>query len=94
MGQAPRVSSLFLRVVIAKPRNTFTRRGLVSAVMPVDTDMTSGRGKSTISPEVMADAVLEGSAERRQTVGAGLSRRIMILNRLLPDLVRWILARN
>tara|TARA_R110002020_G_scaffold276136_8_gene491505 strand:+ start:4123 stop:4311 length:189 start_codon:yes stop_codon:yes gene_type:complete len=62
--------------------------------MPVDTDMTSGQGKSTISPEVMADAVLEGSAERRQTVAAGLSRRIMILNRLLQDLVRWIPARN
>ena len=68
---------------------------VVEAVPPlVDTDMTSGRGKGKISPEAMADAILMGIAKQRQTVAPGLSRRVLILNRLLPELVRRILARS
>lgn len=68
---------------------------VVETVPPlVDTDMTSGRGKGKISPEAMADAILKGIAKQHQTVAPGLSRRVLILNRLLPELVRRILARN
>ncbi|MEM5493537.1 SDR family NAD(P)-dependent oxidoreductase [Hoeflea sp. AS16] len=68
---------------------------VVEAVPPlVDTGMTSGRGKGKISPEAMADAILEGVANQRQTVAPGLSRRVLVLNRLLPELVRRILARS
>lgn len=68
---------------------------VVEVVPPlVDTDMTSGRGKGKMSPEAMADAIVEGIADQRQTVAAGLSRRVLVLNRLLPELVRGILARS
>jgi len=68
---------------------------VVEAVPPlVDTEMTSGRRKGKISPEAMADAILEGVANQSETVAPGFSRRVLILNRLLPELVRKILARS
>ena len=68
---------------------------VVEAVPPlVDTGMTSGRGTAKISPEAMADAILQGVAKQRQTVAPDLSRRVLILNRLLPELVRRILTRS
>lgn len=68
---------------------------VVEAVPPlVDTGMTAGRGKGKISPEAMADAILEGIANQSETVAPGLSRRVLILNRLLPELVHRIMARS
>lgn len=68
---------------------------LVEAVPPlVDTDMTAGRGSGKISPEAMAEAIFMSVKNRKKTAAPGLSRRVLIINRVLPELVRKILARN
>jgi len=68
---------------------------LVEAVPPlVDTGMTAGRGSGKISPETMAEAIFKGVRDQKRIVAPGLSRRVLLLNRLLPELVGRILARS
>ncbi|AKI02837.1 short-chain dehydrogenase of unknown substrate specificity [Hoeflea sp. IMCC20628] len=68
---------------------------LVEAVPPlVDTEMTAGRGSGKMSPQAIAHAIFESVRHRKRLVAPGLSRRVLILNRLLPELVRRILARS
>ena len=68
---------------------------VMEAVPPlVDTAMTAGRGAGKIAPEAMAAAIFEGVAEGRHLVAPGIARRVLILNRFLPGLVRRILSRS
>lgn len=68
---------------------------VTEAVPPlVATDMTAGRGRGKITAEAMAQAIFDGVARRRPLVAPGLSRRVLILNRLLPGLVARILSRG
>lgn len=68
---------------------------VMEAVPPlVDTAMTEGRGRGKISPEAMAEAIFEGVAEGRALVAPGIARRVLVLNRVLPELVRRILSRS
>ena len=68
---------------------------LVEAVPPlVDTGMTAGRGSGKISPETMADAIFESVRNSKKTAAPGLSRRVLLMNRVLPELVSRIMARS
>lgn len=68
---------------------------LVEAVPPlVDTGMTVGRGSGKISPEAMADAIFVSVRDQKQLAAPGLSRRVLLLNRVWPELVGKILARS
>ena len=68
---------------------------VVEAVPPLmDTAMTAGRGSGKITPETMATAIFDSIRDQRNTAAPGLSRRVLMLNRVLPELVRTILARN
>jgi uncharacterized oxidoreductase len=67
---------------------------VIEAVPPlVDTAMTAGRDTGKISPEAMADAIFVGMMQGRSLVATGIARRVLLLNRLLPGLVRRILSR-
>lgn len=69
---------------------------VIEAVPPlVETDMTRGRGAGKLSAEDMARAIFDGIGEGRGNVIApGLSRRVLWLNRLVPELVAAILAKS
>ncbi|WP_323783438.1 SDR family NAD(P)-dependent oxidoreductase [Thalassovita sp.] len=68
---------------------------VVEAVPPlVDTDMTLGRGSGKLSAEAMAQAIYDGIAAQRRIIAPGLSRPVLLLNRLLPELVAKILAKS
>jgi hypothetical protein len=41
----------------------------------------------------MADAIFAGMMQGRRLVAPGIARRVLLLNRLLPGLVRRILSR-
>ncbi|MGR3323076.1 MAG: SDR family NAD(P)-dependent oxidoreductase [Pseudooceanicola sp.] len=78
-------------------RHQFRPLGLhVAEVFPplVATGMTKGRAAATMSPETMAAAIRDGIAARREVIAPGLSRRVLILNRLAPGLVARIMART
>ena len=67
----------------------------MEAVPPlVDTDMTAGRGARKMHPDKMAGAIYEGYCERKNVVAPGMSNRVLILNRVLPELVSAVLARS
>jgi len=68
---------------------------LLEAVPPlVDTGMTAGRGSRKISPDTMAEAIFQGVRKKKKIAAPGLSRRVLLLNRLLPELVGRILAKS
>lgn len=68
---------------------------VVEAVPPlVDTDMTRGRGSGKLSAEAMAGAIFDGIAAGRHTIAPGISRRVLWLNRIAPELVAGILAKS
>jgi short-subunit dehydrogenase involved in D-alanine esterification of teichoic acids len=68
---------------------------VLEAVPPlVDTSMTADRGSGKISAEAMAEAIFAGVRNQKNIIAPGLSRRVLLLNRLLPELVRTILARS
>lgn len=68
---------------------------VLEAVPPlVDTSMTAGRGSRKISAEAMAEAIFAGVRNQKNIIAPGLSRRVLLLNRLLPELVRTILAQS
>lgn len=60
----------------------------VVEVLPpmVDTDMTRGRSGAKLSPEAVAEAVLEGLAADRSEIQVGLTRTFARLQRLSPTL--------
>ncbi len=68
---------------------------VIEAVPPlVDTDMTRGRGSGKLSAEAMAGAIFDGIAAGRRTIAPGLSRKVLWLNRVAPELVAGILAKS
>lgn len=78
-------------------RHQLAPKGLrvIEAVPPlVDTDMTRGRGSGKLSAEAMAGAIFDGIAAGRRTVAPGLSRKVLWLNRVAPELVAGILAKS
>lgn len=66
---------------------------LVSEVIlpVVDTPMTAGRGMVKITAATAAQAILEGIANRRQTIYVGKAKLLPILARLAPSVGRKIL---
>jgi uncharacterized oxidoreductase len=67
---------------------------VVEAVPPlVATDMTAGRGSGKLSPEAIADAIYHGAGRGAGIVAPGVSRRALILNRVMPALLARIIAR-
>ena len=68
----------------------------VMEVVPplVDTAMTAGRGSGKITPETMAEAILDGVNWRQDVVAPRISRKVLFLNRVLPGIVARSLARS
>jgi short-subunit dehydrogenase involved in D-alanine esterification of teichoic acids len=62
----------------------------VMELMPplVDTDMTRGRGGEKLSPEQVAEALVDGLRHDRDEVPVGLARRLQLLMRFAPGLAR------
>lgn len=68
---------------------------VVEVVPPlVATEMTHGRGRGKLSAEEMAGAVIRGIELGQHVVAPGLAWRVLMLNRILPGVVRRIMARG
>ncbi|MNI88671.1 hypothetical protein D3C73_1459920 [compost metagenome] len=57
----------------------------------VDTNMTKGRGKGKISPDVFATALMEGLARDKYDLLIGKTRLLYMIYRLFPELAYRIL---
>ncbi|MBC6446758.1 SDR family NAD(P)-dependent oxidoreductase [Actinokineospora xionganensis] len=68
-------------------------RRVVEAVLPlVDTGMTAGRGRSKISPDAAAEAILRGM--RRDVVRIGGVRALLAVNRVAPSLAARLIRES
>jgi len=69
---------------------------VAEAIPPmVATDMTAGRGgRSKLSPETMARAIVEGVARGSKRIAPGLSRAFLIIDRLAPEIAAAMMAKS
>lgn len=70
-------------------RRQFAPLGIrvAEAIPPlVATDMTNGRGKGKLSPDVMAKAIVTGVERGKKRIAPGFSRAFLIIDRLSPRL--------
>jgi short-subunit dehydrogenase len=65
---------------------------VVEVVPPlVKTDMTAGRGKVKLTAEAMAKAIVNGIEQRCAYIAPGMSRCVLALNRVVPELLERVL---
>jgi uncharacterized oxidoreductase len=57
----------------------------------VDTDMTRGRGKSKISPELLAAETLRGIASDKYEIRIEKTKLLLALHRFLPTIAERII---
>lgn len=63
-------------------------------VLPlVDTPMTAGRGRKKMLAEQAASLALDGLQAGQQTVFVGVAQAIPVLQRWMPGLLQWLMAR-
>lgn len=68
---------------------------VVEAVPPlVATDMTAGRGRNKLAPEAMARAIANGVSRGKRVVAPGLSRAMLAIDRVAPELASAALAKG
>jgi len=60
----------------------------------VDTDMTRGRGKGKISPETLAEEVINSLKKNNYEIRVGKVKVLFLLNRFLPSLAEKILRKG
>ncbi len=68
---------------------------VVEAVPPlVATDMTQGRGRNKLAPETMARAITDGVSRGKRVVAPGLSRVMLAIDRVAPELAAAALLKG
>ena len=78
-------------------RRQFAPLGIrvAEAIPPlVATDMTDGRGKGKLSPQAMARAIVDGVERGRKRIAPGMSRPLLAINRVAPELAAAMLAKG
>ena len=68
---------------------------VAEAIPPlVATDMTDGRGKGKLSPQAMAQAIVDGVERGRKRIAPGMSGPLLAINRVAPELAAAMLAKG